>query len=155
MFFVLSGFVYDPVKQTKRDYIKGRMECLPHLCGRAWRSVVRDLPDERAIRIPGQKIEARPVPGGKGVNEDLRISDAVVVCIWIAVSYGKRHHAAARRMASGVCSADAGDDCLFGGGISCDCCADHMGGEKVMALEQIKGKPQEITARFVSSIAKN
>ena len=71
------------------------------------------------------------------------------------VSHGKRHHAAAGRMASGVCSADAGDDCLFGGGITCDCCVDHMGGEKVMALEQIKGKPQEITARFVSSIAKN
>lgn len=28
MFFVLSGFVYDPDKQTKRDYIKGRFKRL-------------------------------------------------------------------------------------------------------------------------------
>ena len=116
--------------------------------------MVRDLPDERAIRIPCQKIEARPVPGGKGVNEDLRISDAVVVCIWISVSYDQRHHAAAGCMASGVCSADAGDDCLFGGGISCDCCVDHMVADQTIriAIEKYDKDEFEPVDRMFSSI---
>lgn len=90
------------------------MECLPHLCRRAWRSVVCGLPDERAIRIPCQKIEARPVPGRKGLDADIRISDAAFVCICISVSSDQRHHAAAGRMAPGFCSADAGDGTVKG-----------------------------------------
>lgn len=72
-----------------------------------------------------QKIETRPVPCRKGIDADIRISDAATVCIWISVSHDQRHHAAAGRMAPGFCSADAGDNCLFGGGINCDCCVDY------------------------------
>ena len=67
------------------------MECLPHLCRRAWRSVVRDLPGERVIRIPCQKIEASPFPGSKVINAVIRISDAAFVCVWISVSYDQRY----------------------------------------------------------------
>ena len=70
------------------------------------------------------------------------------------VSHGKRHHAAAGRMASGVCSADAGDDCLFGGGISCDCCVDHMVADQTIrvAIEKYAKDEFEPVDRMFSSI---
>lgn len=43
------------------------------------------------------------------------LHSGIIVCVWIPVSFDQRHCAAAGRVAPGLCSADAGDNCLFGG----------------------------------------